>query len=217
LLIGVAIGRLQAKPIHYILGGGFKFGAVETILVIASSVIFGVAHWIGGWPAWKVPDAAVAGLAFGYLFLKYGLPSAILMHFINDYLSLPVTVFSSTSAGFGIIVSLLFLLWAIMGSVLFVYYIIRATEFLAHRTFFEGRTAPLAMPGLDPRQYGSYPQPYSFAPDPNQQVNGQSGVVTQQPHVGHGFTGGYVCPACGYTQARWADGKFQCLRCGNVS
>ncbi len=219
LIVTLILGKATSRPRNYILGGGFKFGAVETILVVASSIIFGVAHWVGGWPAWKIPDATVAGLAFGYLFLKYGLPSAILLHFANDYLTMPYTVFDSSTGGLGILTGLLTLFWALLGSVLFAYYIIRAIEFFSHKTIPDERSAGVGIPGVDPRLQGSYPPPYSYAP--HQQAptmyHSTSGVVTPDPTVGHGYSGGYVCPSCGYTQARWNEGKFQCLRCGKVA
>lgn len=217
LLINAAMNKMRKGAHHYILGGGFKFGILETLLVVVSSIIFGVAHWVGGWPAWKIPDAAVAGLAFGYLFLRHGLPSAILLHFVNDYLTLPTDLFSTPTGALGIVTIMLVLFWALIGSVFFAYYVLRATEFLTKRTYFEPKPLAIGIPGVDPRVYG-YQQPYYV---PAQQPPGphvaQSGVVTPGPQVGHGYGGGYICPVCGYNQARWADGRFHCLRCGNVS
>lgn len=219
LILDIILKKSRRKPHSYILGGGFKFGVVETALVVATSVVFGVAHWVGGWPAWKIPDATVAGFAFGYLFLRHGLPSAILLHFVNDYLTMPTDVFSSSSEGLGILTILLMLFWALLGSVLFAYYVIRVVEFFSHKTFFEDKPAGVGIPGVDPRLHVPYPQPYSYAPNQQVQPMYQSnmGVVTPGPTVGHGYRGGYVCPACGYTQARWSEGKFQCLRCGKIA
>ena len=217
LIIHAAMKRTRKGAHHYLLGGGFKFGLVETLLVLVSAVIFGVAHWVGGWPLWKIPDAAVAGVAFGYLFLRHGLPSAILLHFVNDYLTMPTDVFSTTTGALGILTVMLVLFWALIGSVFFAYYVIRALEFLSGRTYLEPRPVATGIPGIDPRVYG-YQQPYYV---PAQQTQGplmtHNGAVTPGPAVGHGYGGGYICPVCGYNQARWADGKFHCLRCGNVS
>jgi hypothetical protein len=219
LVVDIIFRKLRSRPHNYILGGGFKFGAVETALVVASAIIFGIAHWVGGWPAWKIPDAAVAGLAFGYLFLRHGLPSAILLHFANDYLTMPTDVFSSSTGGLGIMTVLLVLFWALLGSVLFAYYVLRAAEFFSKKTFFESKPEGVGIPGVDPRMQAPYPPPYSYAP--HQQVQtmyrSDTGVVTPGPTVGHGYSGGYVCPSCGHTQARWTEGKFQCLRCGKIS
>jgi hypothetical protein len=132
---------------------------------------------------------------------------------------MPTDVFSSSSEGLGILTILLMLFWALLGSVLFAYYVIRVVEFFSHKTFFEDKPAGVGIPGVDPRLHMPYPQPYSYAPHQQVQPMYQSnmGVVTPGPTVGHGYSGGYVCPACGYTQARWSEGKFQCLRCGKVA
>ena len=66
--------------------------------------------------------AAVAGLAFGYLFLRYGLPSAILLHFVNDYLTMPTDLFSSPTGALGIVTVMLVLFWALIGSVFFAFF-----------------------------------------------------------------------------------------------
>lgn len=219
LVVDLVRRRLQARPHRYVLGGGFKFGTPETVLVVISAIIFGIAHWVGGWPPWKIPDAAVAGLAFGYLFLKHGLPSAILLHFVNDYLTMPSDVFSTNTGALWLITVLLVFMWAIIGSAFFVYYLTRIVEFVTGRRLLEQRPVAVGVPGVDPRFYGPYPQPYAYAPHPLAQTTRPSqtyGVVPGQT-VGHGYSGGYVCPACGNTQARWIDGKFECLRCGNIS
>lgn len=219
LFVGLVLGKLQVKPLHYILGGGFKFGLFETALVVISAVIFGLAHWVGGWPAWKIPDAAVAGLAFGYLFLKHGLPSAILMHFVNDYLTMPTEVFSSTTGSLGILTILIALFWAILGCVLFGYYVVRVVEFITRTPLFEAKPVGLETTGLDPVFQMPYQQSYAHPVQQHAHTAHASGtgVVTPGPAVGHGYSAGYVCPACGHTQARWVDGKFQCLRCGKIT
>ena len=211
--------KLQPKIHRYVLGGGFRFGIPEVVLVLVSATIFGIAHWVGGWPPWKIPDAAVAGVAFGYLFLKFGLPSAILLHFTNDYLSMPSQVFSTSTGGLTLITALLVLGWAVLGSVFFFYYSSRIVEFLSGRKTFEGRPVMLGAPGIDPRFYGNYPPTYTYAPHSQIQPSPDQ---TQQPvtpsqTVSHGFGGGYICPVCGYSQARWSGGRFQCLRCGHIS
>src|SRR5205809_7785179 len=48
------------------------------------SAVFGLAH-APDWGWLKVIPAMVAGLGFGYLFLRHGIGAAILAHFVNDY------------------------------------------------------------------------------------------------------------------------------------
>lgn len=220
LIVGIILKKLRSRPHHYILGGGFKLGPAEIAILVASSIIFGFAHWVGGWPAWKIPDATVAGLAFGYLFLKHGLPSAILLHFANDYLTMPATVFDTSTTGpLSILTVLLVLFWALLGSALFVYFVLRIIEFFSHKTFFNEQPVGTGIPGFSAGMQRPYPQPYHYAPQQQAQAmhHSETGVVTPGPTVGHGYSGGYVCPACGFTQARWNEGKFQCLRCGKVT
>ncbi len=219
LVIDLIRRKARDRPYRYVLGGGFRFGAPESALVVISAVVFGIAHWEGHWPLWKIPDAAVAGLAFGYLFLRHGLPSAILFHFVNDYLIMPSEVFSTTTGMLTLVTGLLVLAWSVLGAVFLVYYVTRIAEFATGRNIFERRPVAYGVPGIDPRLYGLYTPPQTYGPPPLAQTARPPegyGVVPGQA-VGHGYTGGYVCPICGNTQARWVDGKFQCLSCGHVS
>lgn len=58
-------------------------------LVVIQAVLFGFAHLLGGggWDIGKVTTASIAGLYLGYLFVKYGVTSAVLGHsYFNIYL-----------------------------------------------------------------------------------------------------------------------------------
>jgi len=58
-------------------------------LVVIQAVLFGFAHLLGGggWEIGKVTTATIAGIYLGYLFVKYGVTSAILGHaYFNIYL-----------------------------------------------------------------------------------------------------------------------------------
>ena len=59
------------------------------ILVVIQAFLFGLAHLLGGggWEIGKVTTASIAGIYLGYLFVKYGITTAILGHaFFNIYL-----------------------------------------------------------------------------------------------------------------------------------
>jgi hypothetical protein len=60
----------------------------------------------------------VAGLGFGYLFLKVGIHAAIMMHFAFDYLSLGLVLLP----GFGLVDLLLTLLFLVVGAFYFGHY-----------------------------------------------------------------------------------------------
>lgn len=72
---------------NYLLGGNIEITPFVTVLIVISSVLFGLAH-SNSWNYWKVVPTTVAGLAFGYLFVKKGVHAAILLHFAFDYLTI---------------------------------------------------------------------------------------------------------------------------------
>jgi membrane protease YdiL (CAAX protease family) len=222
LMIGLpllVIDLIRRKPKmrwhSYILGGKFEIGIPEVILVIVSATIFGYAHFLGDWGFWKVPAAAIGGIAFGYLFLRHGLASAIVMHFVIDYAGMPSQVFGYT----GVIETILILIWLGLGLVFTVYYLTRIGEFLTGQKYLEDGP-PQLIPTPVPQPWG-----YQSAYVQQQQQNqyGQYGAQqppyapTQPVEPGRAYYGGYVCPNCGSTEARWINGQFQCLRCGKLT
>ena len=186
---------------RYILGGAVRIRWAEATLVIISAVVFGFAHY-EGWGSWKVFPAGIAGLAFGYMFLKHGLPAAIMLHFSFDYLSMPITVFDDLIA-LQLLVALGVLLWIGMGLAFAVYFTVRIVEFIAGRTFMdEDGGVPAGAQGWgDERRQAPVPR---------------EGVERQwHPTAGVG-RGLFICPACGSYEARWHEGGLQCLGCGRL-
>lgn len=213
-LLLIDIARNKTRKLHtYILGGGFKFGTPEIILLIGSSILFGYAHFLGGWGEWKIPAAGIAGVAFGYLFLKHGIAAAITLHFAFDYLLMPSLVLDSFALE--ALAGLAALMWAGLGAVFLVYYFVRIMEFFTGRLYFERKPEPVGVPWADPRfaaYYQQLPQQMpTYQPVGHQPYQQPAYQQPQQP------LGGYVCPSCGHIEARWASGKFQCLRCGHLS
>ncbi len=200
----------------YFLGGKFTIGIPELVLLVASSAMFGVAHYLGGWGEWKIPAAGIAGLAFGYLFLRFGIAAAIVLHFMFDYLSAPEIVFSSVD--FTSVLGVLTLLWVAAGAVFTGYYIVRIIEHFTGVRFWEER--PQQLP------WGAYyvqrPRPTYQSPTQHGPPYGAGQLSPNQPSYPPqpqtpGAFGGYVCPNCGNLEARWVEGRFQCLRCGHLS
>lgn len=218
LLIDLLRRSVQAKKHRYILGGGFGLGVAEIVLLLASSALFGLAHY-DGWGAWKIFPSAIAGLAFGYMFLRHGLASAIMLHFGFDYLSMPTEVFVDGS-GIGALMLLGFALlaWAGMGAVFFGYYVIRMLEFVTKEKYLEeGPHVRFAYPAYytyryvpPDAQWGAPPQTQQW---PQQRGPENAQAVSPAPPGPPGF---FVCPVCGHTGARWMEGRFQCLRCGAI-
>ncbi len=214
----------QKRWYSYAIGGGISIGAPEAILIVVSSLVFGIGHFTGGWGVWKILPATVGGLAFGYLFMKFGIAASIMMHFGTDYISMPSEVTGST--GLLILTGIGLLIWLGVGFGLFAYYVTRVVEFLTGKRYFGPQPEPYPQPWGYPPAY-PYAQASQYAPayqQPQQSaVWQQPGTdplpppVTYGPPVRSWFTDGYVCPSCGFSQARWVDGRFQCLRCGRLS
>ncbi|MEF8835004.1 MAG: CPBP family intramembrane glutamic endopeptidase [Candidatus Thermoplasmatota archaeon] len=99
---------------RYLLGGFGFDKRYSVILVIISTIIFAVAHLPGwGWDPLKVIQVLPAGIFIGYLFVKDGLHSAILVHFVWDYRSVPQMLLEIQNLN--MILSLMTLFWMALG------------------------------------------------------------------------------------------------------
>jgi hypothetical protein len=236
LLIAYATNRVK-DPKHYILGGGFDLGRTELALLLFSSAMFGLAHSFN-WDLFKVFPAFLAGLAMGYLFLRFGLYAAIMFHFFTDYLTISVSVWPNNNAldtGLGLLV----LVFIAVGAIYFVHYSFKAFELFTGIKMDQEPAPTQAAPAYYPPQpyyppyptyyqnpYQQYPyqpyQPYQYpqysqypyqqyprAPEQPQQY--QEPPATPERKGDQGF--GFRCPHCGGTEARYDDGKFECLKC----
>jgi len=192
IAVDAAMRRGLRKPHKYLLGGGISIGRVEVALILVSSVIFGFGH-LEGWGVWKVFPSGLAGVAFGYIYLRHGLAASILLHFSFDYLSMPLLVFDDSLA-LTIAVGVGILLWIGLGLLFAIYFTIRIVEFLRGRTLF------------DPEGVGA------DRPLAHERARFSGGGGAMPPPSGSYF----VCPVCGSTGARWMGGKLQCLSCGRL-
>jgi hypothetical protein len=206
LVIDLAIRKGRRNWKSYVLGGGFSFGVPEIVLLMASAAIFGYAHYLGGWEAWIVPWDALGGITFGYLFLRHGLAAAVVLHFAIDYRGMPTEVFGFSEA----YMIVLFMLWIGLGAIFTVYYLLRVGEFLTGKKYLDERVQYFVPYQMQPMPYPPIPQQWPQSAPPSQATQPP---VSPQP----GFYGGYVCPYCGNTEARWANGRFQCLRCKRLT
>ncbi len=80
--------RTPINPLLYLSGRWKKLRILDIILLILSSFGFGYAHYQFSpdyWGTWKIFQAGIAGIIFGYAFFKYGLHAAIILHTINDF------------------------------------------------------------------------------------------------------------------------------------
>jgi hypothetical protein len=220
-LVAIAMNKVK-DPKHYILGGGFQFGKAELALLLFSSVMFGLAHSFN-WDIYKVIPAFLAGLAMGYLFLKFGLYAAIMFHFFTDYLSISLTIWPNSqdlTTGF----ELLFLVFIIVGVVYFVHYTFKASELFFGIKLRRAKPVPI-LPAYYPPNYNQYGQGYNpyqqYPPYVYQQYPQNPPTPPYQPPLpppaeprtpDQGF--GFICPHCGGKEARYENGRFECLKCG---
>ncbi len=214
LIIHLVLHRRAALH-RYLVGGGFKIGLPETVLIAVSGLMFGYAHYDGGWGLWKIAPAAVAGFALGYLFVRHGLVAAILLHFATDYLTMPGDVFNSI--GLQGAIGLTTLVWIGAGAVFFVYFTLRVLEHISGVEIMKSQARPLMTtqtPGVSPYQ----PVPIPMQAPGSTLQGPDAGNAVRAGTVGHAFGHSYfICPSCGSTQARWINGRFQCLSCGRLS
>jgi hypothetical protein len=124
--IDLLLKRRERRARTYVLGGGFSIGATEVGLVLFSSFMFAAAHSFS-WDLYKTIPTFIGGLAFGYLFLRFGLYASIMLHFTFDYLSMPIDALNN--GAFDIMAGLFILGWALVGMAYFVMYTKRAVEF----------------------------------------------------------------------------------------
>ncbi len=202
LLIGVPvlivhlITRKREGWKKYFLGGGFTLGRVEIFFLLFSSAMFATAH-VFTWDIYKVPPTFVGGLAFGYLFLRFGLYASILIHFVWDYISVPVLVFPGFTST--ILVGLLIIAWVAIGAVYFAYYSSKTVGFVLGRKVWPDSVSTETPPTIS----GTRRYPAETLP------------VTPGWQAGSGFQ--FVCQYCGNNEARYIDGGFECTRCGRRS
>lgn len=202
LLIGVPLliidmaRKRRKRLIHYFLGGNFSLGKLEITFLIISSIFFSSAH-IFSWDAFKLLPTFVAGLALGYLFLTQGIYASIMLHFMVDYLAIPTQVFPGLASL--LIMGLVIFAWVAVGFLYFVNYTSKAIGFLIGRRIWPDSISVEKERGK------------SRKVDNPMQIDMRHG---DQQYGPGSFR--FACPYCGYTEARYREGRFECLRCGRI-
>jgi hypothetical protein len=104
----VAFCYRQKDGLRYLFGGTgvTKLGIA---LMVISALLFAYAH-VDGWGLWKMFPTIVGGLAFGYLYVRFGIHVCIVAHLINDYSTIWANMF-------GPIGSLMFIAIVLLGIV----------------------------------------------------------------------------------------------------
>ncbi len=115
----------KISPIR-IFGGYGKITSVEAVFIVISAGIFAAAH-VPAWNLWKVIPTFVGGLVLGYLYIRYGIYASIMLHFLTDFISVPMAMHREYQFLFG----LLMIILAIAGAVFFISYSIRVINYLS--------------------------------------------------------------------------------------
>jgi hypothetical protein len=182
------------KPLYsYIIGGNLGVDFASMSLVTICAFMFGFVHMIAGWDAFKILPAMVGGMAMGYLFVKYGIWASIALHFATDYLSMPSTLWPSTSLDMA---TNLFVIGSMVIGVYFLYIYTRA---LVEELFFPKR------PERSPKK--ELPPP----PPPFESISDlKVGAIPYAPYP-------FRCSSCGNTEAEYlGNGLLRCTRCGSL-
>ncbi len=191
-LVLYALARGKENFMRYLLGGfGFEERYAVT-LVILSTIIFAMAHLPGwGWDPLKVIQVVPGGIFIGYLYVKDGIHSAIIIHFVWDFLSVPDMMLDVSNLG--LILNLMLLFWMVVGLYYTYEYI---TKFIKWVT--EDREKEIERK----RNREEFEKPR------------EKKAKESKDHTA-GVTIGYVCQNCGYNKAEYTDeGKLRCKRCG---
>lgn len=204
--------RKMRKLHQYVLGGGFTIGRKEAFFLVFSAIMFGMAH-VFSWDLFKIFPAAVAGLAFGYLFLKIGVYASILLHFAFDFLSVPLEVFPE-SLPLTFVLGLTLIVWVVLGIPYLVLYASKGVGWLVGKRIWPDVPKATAQPYYG--NYGGYqyappsapPAPYTGSPPPQQ-------TMAPRPEPRRDPTAfGFTCRNCGNREALYKDGQLTCTRCG---
>lgn len=194
LFVVALAGGTKGKPLlSSLIGGNQKIGSLAIFLLLFSSIIFGLAH-VPSWDIYKVIPSIFAGLCLGYLFLKKGIWASILFHFSIDYFSaVSFLGWRAGNVGILIFVSIAMLVFLATGFFLLLYYVYRTGRFITRSLAKKKEGEVLGKIPAQPPQAAS--------------------TLVQGPREPQPW---FTCPRCGWREARYINGHFQCLKCGYI-
>lgn len=97
LLIGLPVALIvmlrkeRDLPFYRYLLGGFGFRGWMLPIVLISATFFAIGH-TEGWGLWKIVPTFSMALVMGYLFVKHGVHTTILIHFLTDFMIGPIFI-----------------------------------------------------------------------------------------------------------------------------
>lgn len=129
LLFIETVAGARRRLRRYFLGGDLPVNLLTASLIVFSATMFSFAH-VGGWDIYKVPTAFIAGLALGYLFVRFGLWAAILLHFVTNFMFIGIDLWPD-SVALSSVLAICWLIMAAVGLYFFIHYFRKSLEFLA--------------------------------------------------------------------------------------
>ena len=133
LLIGLPIAVLGLmsgeKGSWKRLFGRFEMNGTSVIFIFIAASIFSYGH-LAGWDVFKLAPTFVSGIALGYLFVKFGIHAAVIMHLITNYLSSASWILGDTAGD--AVLTLFMLLIMIFGVIFLVRYARRGIRWIAN-------------------------------------------------------------------------------------
>ncbi len=125
----------------HIFGGTNRFETPEITFILISAAIFGIAH-TPAWGWWKFVPTFIAGIAMGYLYVKYGMHMSILMHFTTDFMTIPMAFDSRLY----LIYSVLLIVVVVLGFIFTISYSIKILQHFSMVGKNRGKRANKGMP-----------------------------------------------------------------------
>jgi membrane protease YdiL (CAAX protease family) len=120
---------------------------LEWALILVSSLVFGLAHYLGGggWEIGKVSTAFLAGLVFAIMYVSYGAYADILLHWFFNYYFTILDMASTTYGGaFANFASLVELTNVIAGGIVLIVFLLLSALRLAD--YLTARVAGIPKP-----------------------------------------------------------------------
>jgi len=108
--------------------GGFGLSRAAVLFIVLSSAIFSYAH-LQEWDVFKLIPTFVAGLALGFLFVRFGIHAAIMLHFLINYNSAFIWILGD---GAETPLAMIILMIVLFGIVFIVRYTIHGIRYLSN-------------------------------------------------------------------------------------
>jgi hypothetical protein len=94
--------RMTIKELLHTLWIPYRYVKNKNIifLIVTSAVIFGLLHILSGWDYGKMAQSTFAGLILGFVYYRYGLHAAIILHWSTNYFLISYGLFSNVIFNF---------------------------------------------------------------------------------------------------------------------